>query len=361
MHRQSDCGLSRREVLGGLAALGVSALLGPGRSAAQTAARPRVINVHHHLIAPGYLKFLNEVAEPGGEQPVKSLPQMIEEMDRAGIDICICSIVPPGIWAGDPAATRRLARECNEYAAKVASDYPGRFGMFAMLPLPDVDGSLREIEYGLDTLKADGVYMFTNWGGTFLFGDRYLGDPGLAPIYQELQRRRAVVSTHPRDAVCCRGIIPGVSGATIEYPMDTTRTIMSLLATGTAARYPDVKFIFAHAGGATASLVGRMSGEGAVNLQDGGVMKAGAPAASERLTLLQKFYYDTAGSANPATLGALRRMVPVSQILFGNDYPFGTAAEQHRLLVQSGVFNDAELRAISSGNISALLPKYRTA
>ena len=350
--------ISRRELLGSLAALGVSSLLPATRSAAQTP-RPRVINVHHHLIAPGYLKFLNEVAEPGGQQPVKSPAQMIEEMDKAGISLCLCSIAPPGIWGGDPAATRRLARECNDYAAKMVSDYPGRFGIFAMLPLPDIDGSLREIAYSFDTLKADGVYMFTNWGGKFLFGDKYLGDPALAPIYEELQRRKAVIFTHPKDAVCCRGIVQGVNGATAEYPMDTTRTIMSLLASGTAARYPDVRFIFSHAGGATPSLVGRIVGAGAVNLQDGGVMKPGAPAPSDRLKLLQKFYYDTAGSTNPSTLGALRTMVPISQIVFGSDYPFGDANDQHRLLLETGVFNAEELRAIDAGNIGALLPEYK--
>ena len=358
MHHGSDSGLLRRDVLGGLAALGVSALFGGVRSAAQTAT-PRVINVHHHLIAPAYLKFLNEEAEPGGDQPGESPARMIEEMDKTGVAVGLASIAPPGVWNGDVEATRRLARECNEYAAKLISDYPGRFGSFIALPLPDIDGSLREIEYGFDTLNADGVYMFTNWGGTFLFGDKYLGDPGLAPIYEELQRRSAVVFTHPRDSVCCRGIIPGVRGATIEYPIDTTRSIMSLLASGTAAKYPDVKFIFSHAGGATTSLVSRMSGAGAVNLQDGGVMRPGAPAASESLQLLQKFYYDTAGSANPITLGGLRQMVPLSQIVFGNDYPFRQAATHYGLLVESGVFNDEELRAVESGNISALLPKFR--
>lgn len=352
------CGLSRREVLGGLAALGISTLLGETRSAAQSAVRPRIVNVHHHVTAPAYAKFLME--NDPGDFPNRSAAEAIEEMDKAGISVALCSIIPPGIWFGDLAATRRLARECNDYAARLVSDYPGRFGIFTMLPLPDIDGSLREIEYGFDTLRADGVYMFTNWGGKALYGDKYLGDNALAPIYEELQRRKAVVFTHPKDSACCRGILPGVNGATIEYPMDTTRTIMSLLSgSGTAAKYPDVRFIFSHAGGATTSLVGRIAGAGTVNLQDGGVMKAGAPPASDRLKLLQKFYYDTAGATNPVTLGALRKMVPMSQILFGNDYPFGNAGDQHKLLVESGIFSVAELRAIDSVNVGVLLPKYK--
>jgi predicted TIM-barrel fold metal-dependent hydrolase len=165
-------------------------------------------------------------------------------------------------WLKDTSgeAARKMARECNDYAAKLIADYPGRFGMFTMLPLPDIDGSLKEIEYGFETLKADGVYMFTNWGGKSLYGDKYLGDPALAPIYEELQRRRAIVYTHPKDPACCHDSLPGVNGATIEYPMDTTRTILSLLSSGTAAKFPDVRFIFSHAGGATIGVVGRISG-----------------------------------------------------------------------------------------------------
>jgi predicted TIM-barrel fold metal-dependent hydrolase len=177
-------GVSRRNFLGGLAALGAGSLVQNGRMAAQ-GGRPRLINVHHHLTAPAYAKFLidNKVRD----FPNKSAAQGIEEMDKGGINLAFTSIIGPGIWFGDLAATRRLARECNDYAAKLIADYPGRFGMFTMLPLPDIDGSLKEIEYGFETLKADGVYMFTNWGGKSLYGDKYLGDPALAPIYEELQ------------------------------------------------------------------------------------------------------------------------------------------------------------------------------
>jgi len=201
-------------------------------------------------------------------------------MDKAGNNIALCSIIGPGIWFGELTATLRLARECNDYAAKLVSDYPGRFGIFTMLPQPDIDGSLREIEYGFDTLKADGVYMFTNWGGKALYGDRYLGDPALAPIYEELNRRKAVVYTHPKDPACCHDSLPGVNGATIEYPMDTTRRIMSLLANNTTTKYPEVRFIFSHASGATTGVVGRIAGASTTYLEDGGAMRTGAPSPS---------------------------------------------------------------------------------
>jgi hypothetical protein len=154
--------------------------------------------------------------------------------------------------------------------------------------------------------------MFTNWGGKALYGDQYLGDPALAPVYQELNRRKAVVYTHPKDPACC------------------------------------------HDG-----VVGRIAGASTTSLEDGGAMRTGAAARSPRLVELQKFYYDTAGSTNPVTLGALRKMVPLSQIFFGTDFPFINSADQRRLLQQCGVFNARELETIFSENVGKLLPRYR--
>jgi predicted TIM-barrel fold metal-dependent hydrolase len=355
---------TRRELLTGAAVVGLGTLLSGRRLGGQAAAgdKPRLVNVHHHLTAPAYAKFLSD--NKLRDFPNKSATQSIEDLDQAGITMAFTSIIGPGIWFGNVADTRKMARECNDYAAKLITDYPGRFGMFTMLPLPDIDGSLREIEYGFETLKADGVYMFTNWGGKALYGDKYLGDPMLAPIYEELNRRKAVIYTHPKDAACCHDILPGTNGATIEYPMDTARSIYSLLTTGTAAKYPNLTFIFSHAGGAMPYLVERVVGPQATWLEDGGVLKPGAPAPRVRpempkgpLVEMQKFYYDTAGSSNPVTLGGLRKFVPLSQILFGTDYPFASSAEQLHLLKECAVFNPSELQAIYSGNAVRFLPR----
>src|ERR1019366_826485 len=190
---------SRREILGGMAALGAGVLAGGQQVFAQGG--QRIINVHHHLTAPAYVKFLQD--NKVRDFPVKSEAQCMEDMDKAGVSVAMCSTIGPGIWFGSMEDTRRLAREINEYAAKLVSNHPGRLGMFTMLALPDIDGSLKEIEYGFDKLKADGVYMYTNWGGKALYGDKYLGDAALAPIYEELNRRNAVIYTHPKDAACC--------------------------------------------------------------------------------------------------------------------------------------------------------------
>ena len=138
---------SRRDFLAGLTA---AAVVASRPLAGQT--KPRLINVHHHLTAPAYVKFLTD--NKVREFPIKSAAEGIEDMDKAGVTIALCSTIGPGIWFGNLADTRRLAREINDYAAKVLADYPGRLGMFIMLPLPDIDGSLKEIEYGFDKLQS---------------------------------------------------------------------------------------------------------------------------------------------------------------------------------------------------------------
>ena len=201
--------------------------------------------------------------------------------------------------------------------------------------------------------------MYTNWGGKALYGDKYLGDEALTPIYEELNRRKAIVYTHPKDAACCEGVIPGVGSGTVEYTMDTARTIVSLLYSGTAAKYPNVRFIFSHGGGALPGMIGRLAGAQATYLEDGGKLRAGSPPARKTpampngvLAELQKFYYDTSSAVNPLGVGGLRKMVPLSQIMFGGDFPFVVSAEQVHLLRECHVFSDAELPAIFSGNAS---------
>ena len=208
-----------------------------------------------------------------------------------------------------------LTRECNEYFARLVTDHPGRFGLFAAVPLPNVDAALREIDYALGTLKADGIALFT------VYGDKWLGDPAFDPVFEELNRRKAVLFTHPNTANCCRNLLPNIADGTIEWGTDTTRAIANVLFNGTAARCPDVRMIFSHGGGTMPYLVERFEAL-AKSPKFASQFPGGfAPAAG-------KFYYDTAWTTNPEAMSALSKLVPVSQILFGTDFPYLTAADQ---------------------------------
>jgi predicted TIM-barrel fold metal-dependent hydrolase len=259
------------------------------------------------------------------------------------------SVTSPGVYFGDRDEARALAREMNEYGAKMAGDYKGRFGLFALLPLPLIDESLREIEYAFDTLKADGVGVLTS------YGNRWLGDPMFQPVFDELNRRKAVVYTHPIDAPCCQDLWPNLNPTTLEFPTDTARTILSLLVNNAAERYADARFIFSHGGGTLPGVIGRLGIGGADTLNDA-LSKPAAPTS--RLFQLRRFYYDTAMSSNVVQMQALKTIAGVSQIVFGTDYPFGGDAAKHRHGLETSGLTPDELSGIERGNAARFLPKY---
>lgn len=328
-------------------------------------ANARAIDCHHHFVSPGWVKAL--AAKDGhhvqGYTTWFALDRLkdytfahdIEEMDRDGVATSMLSCTTPGVWFGDPEESRRLARDLNESAAKAVSDYKGRFGLFAVLPLPAIDESLKEIEYALDTLKADGVGLLTS------YGNNWLGDPIFRPVMDELNRRKAVVYTHPTDAPCCQDLFVGGQPGTIEYNTDTARTIFSLIAGNqpdkfSATRYSEIRFIFSHGGGTMPSLIERF-GVGAPDTIADNLAKAAA--SNSRLYHLRRFYYDTAQSTNPIQMQGLKTIVGASQIVFGTDYPFNTAGRHLTGLAKCG-FTADELHGIQRDNAVRILPKYKS-
>ena len=339
---------SRRDFLAGLAAVAAGAALPGGKVAAQApAANPHRLDIHHHFGTPAWIKLVNDKKTQGYQNWQPYTPaKAIEDMDRGGVAVSLLSVTTPGIWFGDREETRRLARELNEYGARMVSDYKGRFGLFAVLPLPDVEASLREIEYSFGTLKAEGVGLLTS------YGNRWHGDPEFAPVFQELNRRKAVVYTHASAPPCCQNLQPNINETTIEYNTDTSRTIISLIDSGRATQCPDIRFIFSHAGGTMPSLAGRYLGAAA-----SAESLARAAQPNSKLHHLRRFYYDTAGSANPVQMVSLKMIVPVSQIVFGTDFPFGQSAAIAQGLQKCG-FTAEELRGIDRENAVRMLPKY---
>jgi len=347
-----DCCIGRRQFLArGLAA--VAALSARRASAQAPAAKPdRRVDVHHHFLPPQYMKEEHERISFGHDAvPLDKLlswspKQSLEIMDQNGIETAIASITTPGVWFGDIAAARRLSRLWNDYAAEAIRDHPSRYGLFAVVAPPDTEGSLKEIEYALDTLKADGIGLLSSYDG------KYLGDPAFAPVFAELNRRNAVVYVHPTVAACCGSVIPTVIPQAIEFPFDTTRTITSLLINGTLVKNPNVRFIFSHGGGVTPMLAGRMAEVLGHRPNAAEVMPNGV------LGELRKLYYDTANAGRPAQLAALRAMAPMSHILFGTDYPFVNVAAGIEDL-EHNELSPADREAIERGNARALLPRLK--
>ncbi|WP_158935604.1 amidohydrolase family protein [Burkholderia sp. S171] len=307
------------------------------------------IDVHHHFLPAVFRETMGEVAI-GAPAPNRIAPQWkIEDslgvMDRQGITTAVVSAPP--LWMPEMAKTRRLTRACNEFSAQMVADHPTRFGAFAALPLPDATAALKEIQYSLDTLKADGIGLMTN------YDDRYLGHADFVPVFDELNRRKAVVYVHPTSCSCNRGLLPDEPDSLIEFPHDTTRTVASLMFSGTFNRCPDIRFIFSHAGGTVPFLATRMAILGA---QDKGLARHVPQGV---MPILRGLYYDTAISANPISMAALLKLVTPANVLLGTDFPF--VPEHGMQATLAGLrdvgFSAGELRAVEGGNAARLLDR----
>jgi 6-methylsalicylate decarboxylase len=334
-----SCVLSRRDVVFMLAAAATTAQSGLALAdAAKPSARhsARRIDVHHHFRMPG----MKVLAADHGWSPSRS----IEQMDKFDIATAIVSVpTMMDLYDGSKEARDR-ARSYNEFAATMASDYPGRFGSFACIPLPDQEGSLKEIEHAYDTLRADGIGLFTNTG------TQWPGDPAFDPVFAELNRRKAVVFLHPQVANCCHSLIPDVAEGVLEYDFDTTRAIVSLLASGTLSKYPNIRYIVNHSGADVPVMAGR--------IQDRLSKESLAKIPNGVLPELQKLYYEVAHATYPWPMAALTRFVPTTQILFGSDYPFEAVETTVEHIPDAGL-TPAAWRSINRTNAERLFPRLR--
>lgn len=310
-----------------------------------------LIDVHHHIVPPFYLSENRDriLAAGGGRMNPAYLSwgpeQAISAMDKQGIATAVLSLSTPGVWFGDAQAAAQTARRVNEYAADLARSHPGRFGFFAAIPLPDTDGSLREIEHVFSALKADGIGLMTS------YNDKWLGHPTYEPVFEELNRRKTVVFVHPTTALCCRTLLPEVNPVMLEIPQDTTRAVTNLLFSGTFTKFKDIRFIFTHAGGSVPMVFGRMHQYAPKNIAEK------VPNGIEYE--LKRLHYDIAGTAYRPAIAALTSLVPTTQILFGSDNPFVPLAETTEGMLQLG-FSADDLRLIGRDNALALLPRLRT-
>jgi predicted TIM-barrel fold metal-dependent hydrolase len=311
------------------------------------------IDTHQHIVPEVYKSALERIGVHGSGNnpwPKWRVSRTLEVMDRQGIAASVTAISSPGVYFGDVPFAVRLARECNEYSAKLLSEHGARFGALAVMPLPDVQAALKELAYALDTLKLDGISLLTH------VGESYLGQPGFEEFYAELDRRHAVVFVHPVRPPSQGMPKYGFPDAVVELNTDTTRAIANVLYQGIPERFPGIRFIFSHAGGTVPMLLYRLR-----NMLT-------LPAVAERMpkgldAYLKKFYYDVAQSCTPTALRALQDIADPSRILLGSDYPLqrfaeGAIADVIRGLASYGQFDAAQRRRVERDNALALFPRF---
>lgn len=339
-------GVNRRQFVAGAALTGLAATSFAPKLFAEAA--PGRIDVHHHMASPSWLQTME--AQGFKNPPIQhwSIQKSLDDMDKGGVATAVLSTVPPQAKPFSADVSARVAREANEYGKKLTLDHPGRFGLFATLPLPHIDESLKEIAYAFDTLKANGIGVMTN------YGDKWLGYSYFAPVWEELNRRKATVYTHPADANCCVNLVEGLPSTAVEYGADTMRTIANLIFSGTAQKYGEINWIFSHGGGALTAFAERLL-----------VQMVSLPPYQGKFTretvqaALDRFHYDTAQIAMAGTLTALAKLVPVSQIVFGSDFPYRHAAEQSNGV--DALFSGNDLKNVNRENALRILPQLKSA
>lgn len=309
------------------------------------------IDTHHHVL-PEFYKEAQRAAGLSGTA-YRGFPEWTPEkslalMDDHRIATTILSFTSPGIYFGDLAQTRDLARRCNDYLASLAQDHPGRFGGFAFLPLPDIDASLAEIERVVSELKLDGVCLLTS------VDERYIGHADFEPVYAELHRRRVVTFIHPCYPPGTEARGWNIPRMLIDYPFETTRVAANLIMNGVMERHRNIPFILSHAGGTLPFLTHRMAiFDKKTPLRDN--YPQGAQA------YMKRFYFDTALSGGKVPLDALSAIADPSRILFGSDYPYvseDVAADETAGLDAYDGFDAAALAAINRGNAEKLFPRF---
>lgn len=351
--------VTRRDLLRTMAAAGGAALMPVGGLMGQAGnGRRGRIDVHHHMLPP----FQPNMAAR------KYTPQLsLDAMDKFGTELTILSLTVAGEYLYDGTEKSiKFARQANEYGAKAMQDHPKRFGFFASLPAKSTDATLKEIEYAFDTLKCDGVVLFTNTG------DKWWGDPMFLPMFDELNRRQAAVFLHPIGANCCHNLA-GIGDGVVEFDFDTTRTVVSLLFNGVLSRCQDIKWIINHSGAAIPTLAGRIKDRVPGGSSNGG---NGVPGGPSRYNTspdrdhtpktpngvyyeLKRLYYECAHATYPMPMAALRAFAPPTQYLFGTDFPIEP--------MESTVLNFPVLRlpsdvqhALDRGNAERLWPRLKT-
>jgi predicted TIM-barrel fold metal-dependent hydrolase len=229
-------------------------------------------------------------------------------------DIAVTILSMPG--AADHAEGKEaeeISRRINEALAEIVVKHPKRFGAMATLPGKTIDGSLSEMEYALETLKMDGISTLTS------VGDTYLGDSHFDPWFEEMNRRNVTLFMHPTVAHASLSIDIKIDASMLEFMFDTTRMLTNMVFTGAKKRFPQIRMITTHAGGTVPYLVTRLQ---TLQLTFGPGPDRTPLTAEEVKAGFASFYYDLTAGTSRAQLGAIRELVPASQLLMGLDSPY---------------------------------------
>ena len=270
------------------------------------------IDIHSHYFPPAYSQMLDrrnmKLLDGGFPRPEWNEEIHLSSMEKLGITYSVLSISSPHLHMGDTWEAIETARASNEYGAKLIKKYPDKIGVFASLPLPEIDAAIREVTYCKNELNVTGFALQTNSLGV------YLGDPRFDPVMDVLNREKAIVLIHPTKPQ----VVPSGVNETLPYPMmefffDTCRAVMNLILTKTINKYPDIRFVIPHAGAYLPIISDRVASMSKMLCPDGSV---------DIGKCLAGLYYDLGGTSMPKQYGNLCQITSKEHILYGSDIPF---------------------------------------
>ena len=318
------------------------------------------IDVHHHIIPDFYRTTLSAIGDvSGGPVQSWSLDASSALMSKLSISTSVLSLSAPGVeiagtpTKGDPTSGwRALARKWNEYAASIVAEQPEKFGFFATLPsLTDVEGAIEALRYALDELKADGVTLFTS------YDHKYLGHKDFEPVWAELDKRSAVVFTHPYHTPSAEWASSQMPQPIVDYPHETTRTACDMIISGRKRQFPSCKIILSHAGGTLPYLTWRMNALCSTMFRD--LLTENSPHGEQITEDAKSFYFDTALSGSANILDSLLKWAPKDRVLYGSDFPYATVEAEWSDEALEGYEIDAEMRkVIYRENALKLFPRF---
>lgn len=301
------------------------------------------IDTHLHIVPPRYAAWLAERGHTAGGMPIPawSVEGALDVMDAHGVAAALLSISTPGVYLGDAEEARAKAREVNEDTAAVVAGRPDRFGFFATLTLPDVEGALREAAHAFDALKADGVVLPASVRNT------YLGDPAWDPLMEELNRREAIIFVHPGELAGPPA--PGINPHVADFLLDTVRAAVSMCKAEYFARFPGLRIILSHGGGFVPFAAQRIARDCAPGRDN-----------ERGIANLRRFYFDTALASSPYGMPALLALADAGRITFGTDWPYAPKDRglMFTRMLEEYAMPDEQRRAIDRGNAAALFPRF---
>ncbi len=272
------------------------------------------VDFHAHILTPSYYAYLDKYEGPEPDNfatPEWSEKAHLKLMDSLGVAYSVMSVSSPHPIQATREERLAYVTAMNEEALDVVSKHPDRLGLFASLPLPDVDNAAKMAEEMLGKEGVDGIGLLTNYSGI------YLGSDKLDPLMEVLDAHGAVVDVHP----CMPAALPGdaVQGMPIpimDFLMDTTRAFTNMVWEDKFNKYPNIKWIWPH-GASFMTILSDRFASFAVQAK-----RNGSDRALDYFGALNSCYFDAAGFSTPKQIHDMKIDIPTSHFLYGSDCPY---------------------------------------